>query len=94
MWVYVRPNKYEPKRANITIFNWDLSNAVAVDLSGVLKVGDRYVVQDAQNFYGPAVAERHLQREACLDTDDRVDESRARRLSSARRIPLRNSELS
>jgi len=56
VWVYVRPNKYEPKRANVTIFNWDLSNEVSVDLSGVLKAGDRYVVRDAQNFYGPAVA--------------------------------------
>ena len=56
VWVYVRPNKYEPKRANVTIFNWDLAGAVSVDLSGVLKAGDHYVVQDAQNFYGPAVA--------------------------------------
>ena len=55
-WTYVRPNKYEAKRANITIYNWDLMNTVDVDLSGVLAVGDQYIIQDAQNVYGPAVA--------------------------------------
>jgi len=56
VWVYVRPNKYEAKRANITIFNWDLLPEVLVDLSGVLKPGDHYIIQDAENFYGPPVA--------------------------------------
>ncbi len=55
-WIYVRPNKYESKRANVIIYNWDLSSQVAVDLSGVLSPGDPFVVQDAQNFYGPPVA--------------------------------------
>jgi len=56
VWIYIRPNKYEPKRANVTIYNWDLAPNVSVDLSKVLKVGDRYVIQDAQKFYGPPVA--------------------------------------
>jgi hypothetical protein len=55
-WIYVRPNKYEAKRANITIYNWSMNPAVAVDVSSLLSPGDKYVVQDAQNFYGPAVA--------------------------------------
>jgi hypothetical protein len=55
VWVYVRPNKYEPKRANVTIFNWDSLPAASVDLSGVLSPGEGYVIQDAQNFYGPPV---------------------------------------
>jgi hypothetical protein len=65
-WIYVRPNKYETKRANITVYNWDAYNAsgnvvlgkspsVQVDLSSVLAVGDQFVIQDAQNFFGPAV---------------------------------------
>jgi hypothetical protein len=54
-WVYVRPNKYEPKRANITIYNWDLATSVNVDLSNVLAVGDEFVIQDAQNFFGSPV---------------------------------------
>lgn len=54
-WIYVRPNKYEPKRANITIYNWDLASSVSVNLSSVLSIGDFYIIRDAQNFYGPAV---------------------------------------
>ena len=54
-WIYIRPNKYESKRANITIYNWSLSPTVSVDLSGVLSSGDKFIIQDAQNFYGPAV---------------------------------------
>jgi uncharacterized protein (TIGR03437 family) len=54
-WIYVRPNQYESKRANIIIYNWDLSDSVAVDLSGVLSSGDSYAIQDAQNFYGSPV---------------------------------------
>ena len=56
IWVYVRPNKYEAKRANIAIYNWSLASTVSVDLSSVLSSGDQYVIQDAQNFYGPPVA--------------------------------------
>ncbi|HVB57118.1 MAG TPA: hypothetical protein VNE63_11900 [Candidatus Acidoferrales bacterium] len=55
-WVYVRRNRYEAKRANITIYNWSLSAKVPVDLSSVLRAGDNFVIQDAQNFYGPPVA--------------------------------------
>jgi hypothetical protein len=54
--VAVRPNKYEPGRANICVFNWDNKDAVDVDLSNVLKAGDKYEVRDAQNYFGPAVA--------------------------------------
>src|SRR5262249_34295816 len=56
-WVYVRPNKYESKRANITIYDWNSSATVAVDLSGILSPGDQFVIQDAQNFYGPPVVQ-------------------------------------
>ena len=54
-WIYLRPNKYEQKRANITIYNWDLSPSVNVDLSSVLVAGDQFVIQDSQNFFGPPV---------------------------------------
>jgi hypothetical protein len=52
----VRPNRYEPGRANITIFNGDNLGAVTVDLSQTgLAVGDAFEVRDAQNFFGPPV---------------------------------------
>ncbi len=55
-WVYVQPNNYEPKRANITAYNWNSAASVSANLSGILSPGDQYVIQDAQNFYGPPVA--------------------------------------
>jgi hypothetical protein len=53
---FIRPNKYEPGRANIAVYNWDKLSTVSVDLSTTgLKSGDRFEIRDAQNFYGPAV---------------------------------------
>jgi hypothetical protein len=54
--VVVRPNKYEAGRANIIVYNWERHSTVSMDISGVLNVGDRYVVQNVQDFYGPPVA--------------------------------------
>jgi hypothetical protein len=54
-WTFVRPNQFEPGRANITIYNWPLASSVAVDVSKILSVGSHYVVQTAQNFYGPPI---------------------------------------
>jgi PKD repeat protein len=53
--VFVRPNQYEPGRANITIYNWDRVPSVGVSLKGILKAGTAYEIRNAQNFFGPAV---------------------------------------
>ena len=50
-WVFVRPNKYEEGRANVVVYNWDLSDRVSVDLSNVLPKGMRYEIRDVENFY-------------------------------------------
>jgi hypothetical protein len=54
--VFVRPNQYQPGRANVVVYNWSHAGSVSVDLSAALKVGDRYEVRNAQQFFGPAVA--------------------------------------
>jgi hypothetical protein len=54
--VFVRPNAYETGRANIIVYNWDLSNTVSVDLSSVLTNGDHYVVYNGQNVLASPVA--------------------------------------
>ena len=51
----VRPNKYEPKRGHVAIYNWDQLNRVAVDVSGILQPGDRFEVRNAQNYFGAPV---------------------------------------
>jgi len=54
-WVFVRPNKYETGRANITIYNWNLGSTVVVDVSNVLTLGKHYEVRNAQDFFGAPV---------------------------------------
>ena len=54
--ISVRPNTYEAGRANVVVFNWQHLASVAVDLSGVLKIGDQYVIQNAQDLYGVPTA--------------------------------------
>jgi hypothetical protein len=48
--VVVRPNPYESGRANIVVYNWSRQSSVPVDVSRVLRAGDRYEVRNAQNF--------------------------------------------
>jgi hypothetical protein len=50
-WVFLRPNKYEPERANLIVYNWDRHDQISVDLSKVLSKGTNFEVRDAQNFY-------------------------------------------
>jgi hypothetical protein len=52
---FVRPNRYDPSRANIAIYNWDDEPAVRVDLSSVLSDGAMYEVLDVQDYFGPPV---------------------------------------
>ncbi len=53
---FVQPNKYEPGRAHIIVFNWDKNPGVTVDISASgLPVGAQYEVRDSQNFWGTPV---------------------------------------
>ena len=53
--IFVRPNRYEPGRANIIVYNWESSDSAAVDLNGALAPNSYYEVRNAQNYFGPAV---------------------------------------
>lgn len=53
--VILRPNLYEPGRAHIAIYNWDLAPSVAVDVSSVLSPGTPFELRNAQNFWAPPV---------------------------------------
>jgi len=55
--VIIRPNQYEPGRAHIVVYNWDMADTVAADVSKVLANGDRYEVRNAQNYFaGPVLS--------------------------------------
>jgi len=51
--VFVRPNEYQADRANVTIYNQDLANSIAVDLSGVtgLVAGDSILARNVQDYF-------------------------------------------
>ncbi|MEP7214054.1 MAG: hypothetical protein ABI791_13320 [Acidobacteriota bacterium] len=53
--IFIRPNKYEEGRANIIIYDWNHDANVLVDLSSVLKRGDKYELIDVQDYFGQPV---------------------------------------
>ena len=53
--VFVNVNAYEPKRANIIVYNWSNDDNVFVNVSGVLSKGDVYEVRNAQDYFAPPV---------------------------------------
>jgi hypothetical protein len=54
--VFVRANQFERGRGHVIVYNWGGGSTVQADLSRILTPGDRYVIKDAMNYYGPAVA--------------------------------------
>lgn len=53
--VFVRPNFFEPGRANIIVYNWGNLSNVAVDVSSVLSPGAPFEVRNAEDFFAPPV---------------------------------------
>ncbi len=49
------PNKYDPGRAHLAVYNTAKKEAVQVDVTGFLKRGDRYRLLDPEDFFGPPV---------------------------------------
>ena len=50
--VFVRPNAYEPGRALIVVYNWGGDETVAVNLAGILQVGESYELRNVQDWFG------------------------------------------
>jgi hypothetical protein len=54
--VFVRPNAYEPGRAHLVIYNWQMLPAVQVNLATAgLSEGETFEIRDAMNYYGAPV---------------------------------------
>lgn len=53
--VFVFPNSYESRRANIVVCNWSTNDNVSVDLSGVLDTGNTYEIRNAQDYFASPV---------------------------------------
>jgi hypothetical protein len=50
--IVIRPNRYERGRAHIAIYNPAGFDAVSVDVSGILQIGDRYEVRNVHQVLG------------------------------------------
>jgi hypothetical protein len=53
----LRPNRYDPNRANVAVFNWAKAPTVEILPGEFLKPGDRYRLMNPRDFYGRPVAE-------------------------------------
>jgi hypothetical protein len=53
----LRPNRYDPRRANLLVSNWDRADRIEADLSSFLRTGDRYRVLSPLDFYGRPLTE-------------------------------------
>ena len=49
--VFVRPNKYEPGRATIVVYNWRGAATVSVDVASVLRAGDQFELRNVQALF-------------------------------------------
>jgi len=49
------PNKYDPRRANVAIYNGAKAEKVAVDVEKFLKPGDNFRVVAPRDFFGEPV---------------------------------------
>ena len=84
VWVYVQPNKYEGKRANITIYNWDLDATVPVNLSRAFKSRGPIPDTGRAKLLRAGRSVGYLYREPRLHQDDRLEQSYAGRLRGSR----------
>lgn len=55
--IFIRPNAYDPQRVHVIVYNFDHLPVVALSLAAHLKRGERYVILDVQNIFGPPVVE-------------------------------------
>jgi len=53
--VVLRPNRYDPNRANLAIYNWSRQPAVEVEAGSLLAVGDRYRLLNPRDVFGEPV---------------------------------------
>jgi hypothetical protein len=53
--VVVRPNKFEAGRAHVGVFAWDRRDAAELDLSAVLKPGDRFEIHRPEDLRGSPI---------------------------------------
>lgn len=49
--VFLTANEYDAKRAQLTIYNWELADSVTVDVSTIYKAGDTLKARNVQDYW-------------------------------------------
>ena len=55
--VVLRPNRYDPNRANLAVFNWAKKPTIELPLETFLATGDTYRLVDPRDFFGEPISE-------------------------------------
>lgn len=53
--IFIRKNVYDPKRANVVIYNWEQLSGVPIDVSGILNNGDSYELHNVLDYFGDVI---------------------------------------
>lgn len=68
--IFYRPNKYEPGRAHIIIYNYNQTQSVSIDLSKTgLQPGQSFEIRNGANFFAGSVAQGIFQNGQTLTID-------------------------
>ena len=51
----LRPNRYDPKRAHLVVYNWPLHDRLPCNPEPILRPGDHFQLRNAQDYFGPPV---------------------------------------
>ena len=54
---FVLPNRHQAGRGHVAVFNWEHTPSVELDLSKVLVDGERFIILDAQDYFGKPLAD-------------------------------------
>ncbi|MFB0525402.1 MAG: RCC1 domain-containing protein [Phycisphaerae bacterium] len=64
LWVFIQPNKYEPDRAHLIVYNWPKTETVSINLAKLWKVKKaqqyQYRIVNVEDIWGQPVAEGKL----------------------------------
>jgi hypothetical protein len=53
--VFFRPNRFEPGRVHVAVYNWDKRDSVPIDPQGVLAPGSAFELRPVQDYFGEPV---------------------------------------
>jgi hypothetical protein len=53
--VFIRPNQYDAKRANIIVYNWDRRTSMPIDVQSVLPIGAAFEIRNAEDYFNAPV---------------------------------------